>query len=343
MATTKPTFAKMGLKMDTDVKVITIGEQEIEIKQYLPVNDKLALIGNVISSAADDNNFANPIKLEVFTALEIVFAYTNISFTDKQKEDPVKLYDIMESNGIFNTIIEVEGRKVGPLVDTVEPEDKRLLIGDIFIKITNSVIERLGLDPENTFIAQGTLRPDLIESGNPDISGFAHKIKTHHNDVVAVREARKKGLIVETNADWHKDEVRNVARRLGLEESIAARQPFPGPGLGVRCLGAITRDRLTAVRESDAILREEFAKAGLDKKAWQYNFGFGKIYDFVSPYLLLEYDYVRVFFEYEGKDWMIQMWKGNYFISNGGEVVEFPDFTNGKWIMREPKEIIELD
>lgn len=106
MATTKPTFAKMGLKMDTDVKVITIGEQEIEIKQYLPVNDKLALIGNVISSAADDNNFANPIKLEVFTALEIVFAYTNISFTDKQKEDPVKLYDIMESNGIFNTVIE---------------------------------------------------------------------------------------------------------------------------------------------------------------------------------------------------------------------------------------------
>ena len=136
----------------------------------------------------------------------------------------------------FNTIIEVEGRKVGPLVDTVEPEDKRLLIGDIFIKITNSVIERLGLDPENTFIAQGTLRPDLIESGNPDISGFAHKIKTHHNDVVAVREARKKGLIVETNADWHKDEVRNVARRLGLEESIAARQPFPGPGLAIRLL-----------------------------------------------------------------------------------------------------------
>lgn len=136
----------------------------------------------------------------------------------------------------FNTIIEVEGRKVGPLVDTVEPEDKRLLIGDIFIKITNNVIERLGLDPENTFIAQGTLRPDLIESGNPDISGFAHKIKTHHNDVVAVREARKKGLIVETNADWHKDEVRNVARRLGLEESIAARQPFPGPGLAIRLL-----------------------------------------------------------------------------------------------------------
>lgn len=106
MATAKPTFAKMGLKMNTDVKVITIGEQEIEVKQYLPVNDKLILIGNVISSAADENNFSNPIKLEVFTALEIVFAYTNIAFTDKQKEDPVKLYDLMECNGIFNMIIE---------------------------------------------------------------------------------------------------------------------------------------------------------------------------------------------------------------------------------------------
>ena len=106
MATAKPTFAKMGLKMDTDVKVIKIGEQEIEVKQYLPVNDKLTLIGNVISSAADDNNFSNPIKLEAFTALEIVFAYTNISFTDKQKEDPVKLYDLMECNGIFNMVIE---------------------------------------------------------------------------------------------------------------------------------------------------------------------------------------------------------------------------------------------
>lgn len=136
----------------------------------------------------------------------------------------------------FNTVVEVDGKKIGPLVDTVDPETKRQIIGEIFIKIANNVIERLGLDPKNTFIAQGTLRPDLIESGNPDISGFAHKIKTHHNDVEIVREARKKGLIVETNSDWHKDEVRKVARKLGLEESIASRQPFPGPGLAIRLL-----------------------------------------------------------------------------------------------------------
>ena len=107
MATVKPTFAKMGLKVNSDVKTIVIGEQEIEVKQYLPVNDKFILIGKVINAAADENNFSNPIKLDIFTCLEIVFAYTNISFTDKQKEDLVKLYDILESNHIFDQVIEV--------------------------------------------------------------------------------------------------------------------------------------------------------------------------------------------------------------------------------------------
>ena len=82
MAATKPTFAKMGLKLNTDVTTITIGEQDIEVKQYLPVNEKLMLIGRVINNSADENNFANPIKLDVFTALEIVFTYTNISFEE---------------------------------------------------------------------------------------------------------------------------------------------------------------------------------------------------------------------------------------------------------------------
>ena len=136
----------------------------------------------------------------------------------------------------FNTVVETEVGPIGPLVKEVDPEKKRRIIGEIFIQIANQVIERLGLDKENTFIAQGTLRPDLIESGNPDISGFAHKIKTHHNDVEIVRQARKKGLIVETNSDWHKDEVRRVARKLGLDEKIASRQPFPGPGLAIRLI-----------------------------------------------------------------------------------------------------------
>lgn len=101
----KPTFAKMALKMNTEIKTVKIGEQDIEVKQYLPINDKLILISNVLNNAADDNNFSNPIKLDVFTNLEIIFTYTNISFTEKQKEDLVKLYDILESNDIFNQII----------------------------------------------------------------------------------------------------------------------------------------------------------------------------------------------------------------------------------------------
>ena len=156
----------------------------------------------------------------------------------------------------MNTIVETEEGPIGPLVDTVDPEKKRRIIGEILIQIANQVIERLGLDKENTFIAQGTLRPDLIESGNPDISGFAHKIKTHHNDVEIVRQARKKGLIVETNADWHKDEVRRVARKLGLDEAIASRQPFPGPGLAIRLICHDKNEEVEITSEEVAKLNE---------------------------------------------------------------------------------------
>lgn len=101
----KVSLTKLGLKVNQDIKTIEFNGQTIEVKQYLPINDKLNLIANVLNQSADDNNFANPIKLNVFTSLEIVFAYTNISFTEKQKEDLVKLYDLLESNGIFNMII----------------------------------------------------------------------------------------------------------------------------------------------------------------------------------------------------------------------------------------------
>ena len=101
----KVPFTKLALKKQEEVKTITINNNIIEIKQYLPINEKLELIERVLNQAADDNNFSNPVKLEVFTALEIVFTYTNISFTDKQKEDLIKLYDILESNNIFNLII----------------------------------------------------------------------------------------------------------------------------------------------------------------------------------------------------------------------------------------------
>lgn len=101
----KPTFSKLGIKINTNVNTAIVNGQEIEVKQYLPVQQKLELIGNAINNAMDENNFNNIIKFKVFFLLEVVFNYTNLSFTDKQKEDLVKLYDILESNGIFNVII----------------------------------------------------------------------------------------------------------------------------------------------------------------------------------------------------------------------------------------------
>ena len=136
----------------------------------------------------------------------------------------------------FNSVVAIDGKEIGPLTAITDPEEKRNLIGEVFVRVIQDVSTRLRLDPENTYWAQGTLRPDLIESGNPDVSATAHKIKTHHNDVEMIRLARAKGMVVETNWDWHKDEVRRVARKLGIAESIASRQPFPGPGLAIRSI-----------------------------------------------------------------------------------------------------------
>ena len=103
----KVTFTKLALKKKEEVKNIKINDIDIEVKQYLPVNDKLDLIARVISGAHDQNNFPNPIKIEVIGAIEIIMAYTNITFTDKQKEDISKLYDILDSNGVINQIVSV--------------------------------------------------------------------------------------------------------------------------------------------------------------------------------------------------------------------------------------------
>ncbi len=149
----------------------------------------------------------------------------------------VHMKRVNAENEFFNGAVDDgDGKIIGPLSKTVDPEKKRKIIGSMFIKVTAKAAEEIGIDFENTFLAQGTLRPDLIESGNPDVSGYANKIKTHHNDVDIIRKFRERGKIIETNWDWHKDEVRQVARMLGLDEEIASRQPFPGPGLGVRII-----------------------------------------------------------------------------------------------------------
>jgi GMP synthase (glutamine-hydrolysing) len=140
------------------------------------------------------------------------------------------------------TTVDDAGKTIGPLCLATDPEEKRRLIGDAFFNLIDAemreTFQKAGLNPDKVLLAQGTLRPDLIESGNKDVSKTAHKIKTHHNDVPLIQQQREKGLIVEPNRDLHKDEVREVGRLLGLPEALVIRQPFPGPGLGVRTLCA---------------------------------------------------------------------------------------------------------
>ena len=164
----------------------------------------------------------------------------------------------MDANLIY---VDASERFLTKLEGVADPEQKRKIIGAEFIRVFEEEARKLeGID----FLAQGTIYPDIVESGTKT----AKVVKSHHN-VGGLPEDMNFEL-VEPVYYLFKDEVRACGLELGLPHDMVFRQPFPGPGLGVRCLGAITRERLEAVRESDAILREEFAKAGLDKKVWQY-------------------------------------------------------------------------
>jgi len=161
-------------------------------------------------------------------------------------------------NGLDANLIYVDAtdRFLDLLKDVADPETKRKIIGGEFIKVFDEEAAKLeGI----RFLAQGTIYPDILESKG---------VKAHHN--VGGLPEEYQFELVEPVKLLYKDEVRVVGKALGLPDDMVYRQPFPGPGLGVRCLGAITRDRLHALREADAILREEFAKNGLEGKVWQY-------------------------------------------------------------------------
>ncbi len=159
------------------------------------------------------------------------------------------------------TYVDATDRFLDKLADVADPETKRKIIGAEFIRVFEEEARKLsGIE----FLAQGTIYPDIVESGTKT----AKVVKSHHN-VGGLPEDLDFAL-VEPIKFLFKDEVRACGIALGLPASMVYRQPFPGPGLGVRCLGAITRERLAMVRESDAILREEFEKAGLSGKVWQY-------------------------------------------------------------------------
>lgn len=174
-----------------------------------------------------------------------------------RKGEPEQVVEVFRNQMNANLVyVDAVDRFLDKLAGVAEPEKKRKIIGAEFIRVFEEEARKQeGIE----FLAQGTIYPDIIESDG---------VKAHHN-VGGLPEDLKFEL-VEPLKFLYKDEVRVVGKALGLPDGMVYRQPFPGPGLGVRCLGAITRDRLEIVRESDAILREEFAKNGLEGKVWQY-------------------------------------------------------------------------
>ncbi len=183
-----------------------------------------------------------------------------------RKGEPEQVVEVFRNQMNANLVyVDAVDRFLDKLAGVAEPEKKRKIIGAEFIRVFEEEARKQdGIE----FLAQGTIYPDIIESDG---------VKAHHN-VGGLPEDLQFEL-VEPLKFLYKDEVRVVGKALGLPDGMVYRQPFPGPGLGVRCLGAITRDRLEAVRESDAILREEFAKNGLEGKVWQY---FTAVPDFKS-------------------------------------------------------------
>lgn len=200
---------------------------------------------------------------------QLVCVHVNHGLMRKgESESVVEVFrNQMDANLVY---VDASERFFGKLAGVADPEEKRKIIGAEFIRVFEEEARKLeGID----FLAQGTIYPDIVESGTKT----AKVVKSHHN-VGGLPEDLQFSL-VEPLYYLFKDEVRACGLELGLPHEMVFRQPFPGPGLGVRCLGAITRERLEAVRESDAILREEFANAGLDKTVWQY---FTAVPDFKS-------------------------------------------------------------
>lgn len=175
-----------------------------------------------------------------------------------RKGESEQVVDVFKNQLDANLVyVDATDRFLDLLDGVAEPETKRKIIGAEFIRVFEEEARKVG--DQVSFLAQGTIYPDILESDG---------VKAHHN--VGGLPDDLQFELCEPVRLLYKDEVRMVGRELGLPENMVERQPFPGPGLGVRCLGAITRDRLEAVRESDAILREEFAKNGLEGKVWQY-------------------------------------------------------------------------
>ena len=235
--------------IDEQVKII---QEQVRNKKVL-----LALSGGVDSSV---------VAALLIKAIGKNLVSVHVNHGLLRKGEPEQVVDVFKNQLDANLVyVDASDRFLEKLKDVVDPEQKRKIIGSEFIKVFEEEARKLdGIE----FLAQGTIYPDILESDG---------VKAHHN-VGGLPEDLQFSL-VEPIKLLYKDEVRIVGKALGLPDSMVYRQPFPGPGLGVRCLGVITKERLEIVRESDAILREEFKNNNLEDKVWQY---FTAVPDFKS-------------------------------------------------------------
>ncbi len=236
-----------------------IDEQVAAVREQ--VGDKKVLLA--LSGGVDSSVVAALLIKAI--GKQLVCVHVNHGLMRKgESEEVIEVFEKgMDANLIY---IDATDRFLDKLAGVAEPEKKRKIIGEEFVRVFE---EESGKIDGISFLAQGTIYPDILESDG---------VKAHHNVGGLPEDFKFEGL-VEPVKLLYKDEVREVGRALGLPSTMVDRQPFPGPGLGVRCLGAITRDRLHALRESDAILREEFDKAGLTEQIWQF---FTVVPDFTS-------------------------------------------------------------
>ena len=232
-----------------------IDEQVAAIREK--VGDKKVLLA--LSGGVDSSVVAALLNKAIGSQLYCVHVNHGL-MRKNESEGVIQLFSGMDLNLIY---VDATDRFLNLLKGVSKPERKRKIIGKEFINVFAEEARKLeGVE----FLAQGTIYPDILESIEKAKGKKA--VKSHHN--VGGLPKDLNFLLVEPLAILYKDEVRVVGEALGLPHAMVYRQPFPGPGLGVRCLGAITRDRLHALREADAILREEFEKNGLNEKVWQY-------------------------------------------------------------------------